>query len=172
MTKEKTTTIDTKLKLNNVKVIFANLVDEGFGTSITIDVTNPEIQEKITKWVKDNNIGKSPNAGIPNFKKYQPEDADEVVQYSFKLNMPVEGKKTVPTKFVGVNGLAVKDLGYGAEISLIANAFLVDNKFMKGTTSSLQAVLITKKGESGGEEAVKELLEDFGGDVEVDGLDF
>ena len=143
----------TKLKLNDVKVIFVSLVDEGFGTSITIDATNPEIKSAIEGWVKDNNIGKGDKAGVPNFKTYEPDDADPVVQYSFKFNDY--------TRWNGVDGLTKDDLGYGATISLIANAFLVDNKFMKGVSASLQNVLITKKGESSTSGGDSELLNDF-----------
>lgn len=164
MTKE----INTKLKLSNVKVIFANFEDEGFGTNITIDATRPEVREAITKWVKENNIGKGDKAGIPNFKEYKADDADPITQFSFKHNQY--------TKFAAINGTFKKeDLGYGAEISLIANAFLVDNKFMKGTSSSLQAVLLTKPTESVSEDALKELMSDMGIEEvarEDEGLDF
>lgn len=152
----------TKIKLTNLKVIFANFKDEGFGTNITIDATNPEVQEAIKKWVKDNNIGKGDKAGIANFKEYTPEDADTIIQYTFKINIPKEGSKSEPTKFVAVNSEFKEGmLGYGAEISLIAKAFLVDNKFMKGTSSALLAVKVIKPKTSGSDDALKELEDDL-----------
>ena len=156
MKNEKTIKLDetkTKLKLNDVKVIFASLVDEGFGTSVTIDATNPTIKNAISEWVVNNNIGKGDKAGVPNFKEYKPEDSDAVIQFTFKFNDF--------TRWNGVDGLTKNDLGYGATVSLIANAFLVDNKFMKGVSASLQNVLITKKGETSTSGGDTELLNDF-----------
>jgi hypothetical protein len=144
----------TKIKLTNVKIIFANFKDEGFGTNITIDATNPEVQEAIKKWVKDNNIGKGDKAGVANFKEYKSEDADTIIQYTFKHNKY--------TKFIATNAEFNEDmLGYGAEISLIANSFPVDNKFMKGNSSALLAVKVIKPKTSGADDAVKELEGDL-----------
>src|SRR5690606_40002620 len=120
-----------KIYLKNVKVIFANLKDEGFGRSITIDCTEPEIGEAIEAWVVANKIGKAPNTGVPNFKTYE-----DTIQYAFKINDS--------TKFVYADGLGEADLGYRAEVSLAANAFDYDNKFGKGTSSSLSAVVVHK----------------------------
>ena len=47
----------TKITLKGVKVIFANLVDDGFGKSITIDATDKDTHDKIAAWVRANNIG-------------------------------------------------------------------------------------------------------------------
>lgn len=143
----------TKIKLTKVKVIFANFVDEGFGTNITIDATNPEVQEQIKNWVKVNNIGKAEKAGIANLKEYKGEDSDPVIQYTFKHNQY--------TKFIAVNAEFNQDmLGFGAEISLIANSFPVDNKFMKGNSSALLAVKVITPKTSGADDAVKELEND------------
>ena len=60
----------SKLKLQNVKVIFYNDVDEGYGTSITIDATKPEIKKQIEDWYKENNIGKD-EPGVAKFKEYK-----------------------------------------------------------------------------------------------------
>lgn len=144
----------TKLKLTNVTVIFANFVDEGFGTNITIDATNPEVQEAIRTWVKNNNIGKGDKAGVANFKEYKSDDADTVIQYTFKHNKI--------TKFAAVNTeFKPEMLGFGAKISLSANAFPVDNKFMKGTSSALLAVKVISPKTSGAEDALKDLMDDL-----------
>ena len=141
-----------KLKLQNCSVIFYNGVDEGFGTSITINATSPEIKDKISKWVKKNNIGK--NAGIPNFKEYQSEDNEDVtIQYSFKI--------TDFTKFLGINDLVREDLGYGSIIDLIANPFAYKNKFGEGISASLSAVLIKEKGKTGADSDLQSLLDDM-----------
>lgn len=146
--------MNDKIKLNSVKVVFANMKDEGFGRSITIDATNPETQKTIEEWVKDNNIGKADNAGKANFKEYEPEVGDKVIQYSFKINDY--------TKIVGVNGLVSDDLGYGAVVSIMAQAFQYDNKFGKGTSASLTAVVITASVRTSSDDDVDELLSEAG----------
>ena len=142
-----------KLKLQNCKVIFANLTDEGFGTSITIDASEGSIRTKISDWVKVNNIGKE-TPGVAKFKEYTPEDSEVVtIQYSFKINDF--------TKFMGLEGLSKDDLGYGAVIDLVANPFPYDNKFGKGISSSLSAVLIKEKGKTGSDADMEDLLSDI-----------
>ena len=145
---------ETKLKLSNVKVIFANFKDEGFGTSITIDATEPEVKKSIEAWVKKNNIGKGEKAGIANLKEYTPEDGKATTQYAFKINSY--------TKFASKEGEWNNDLcGFGSTISLVANAFEVDNKFMKGVSSCLQAVVLVKEKETAGQDSLNELLEEI-----------
>lgn len=141
-----------KIKLNNVKVIFANIKDDGFGRSLTIDATDTGVQKEIEDWVKANNIGKVP--GKVNFREYQPEEGDKVIQYAFKINDY--------TKFIGVGGLTEDNLGYGAEVSLIAQAFQYDNKFGKGTSASLSAVLIHKGIRTSADDDIDELLSEAG----------
>lgn len=143
---------DTKLKLKNVKVVFFNPTDEGFGTSITIDCTNPEVKKQIEEWVKDNNIGKD-NPGVANFKEYTPENGDTTLQFAFKINEY--------TKYAGVNGLGKDDIGYGATIDLIAQAYQYSNKFTKGETrtgQSVSAIVVRSGATTGGEADLNELL--------------
>lgn len=142
-----------KLKLQNVKVIFFNSTDEGFGTSITIDATDETVKEKISNWVKTNNIGKE-TPGVAKFKKYSPEESDEVtIQYNFRINDK--------TKYMGVDGLTKEDLGFGAVIDLIASPFVYKNKFGEGVSASLSAVLVKEKGKTGADSDLQELLNDM-----------
>jgi len=150
-------TVLEKLKLQNLKVIFANLTDEGFGTSITVDVTDEEVKTKIANWVKANKIGKE-TPGVAKFKEYTPEESEETtIQYAFKINDF--------TKFQGLDGLTKESLSYGAVIDLVANPFPYDNKFGKGVSSSLSAVLIKEKGKTGSDSDMEDLLSEF----EIDG---
>ena len=122
---------DTKIiELFDVKVIFADLEDRGFGRNIVIDVTDPELQAKISAWVKDNNI----NGGEAKFKDYTTKDGEATKQYTFKLSNY--------TEFGGDNNLNEKSLGYGAVINLAASAYDYDNKFGKGTSASLRAIYV------------------------------
>lgn len=141
----------TKIVLRDVKVIFANLTDEGYGTSITIDATDEKVRKDITNWVAENKIGKD-NPGVANFKEYTPEDSDEVVyQFSFKINDN--------TKYKGINETLTKEnLGFGAVVDLAVNAFYFDNKFGKGVSQSVSAVLI-KVGSVSSADADMEALE-------------
>lgn len=164
---------NTKLKLQKVKVIFYNAVDEGFGTSITIDATDETVRKQITDWVKENNIGKD-NPGVANFKEYTNEKSGETtVQYAFRINEH--------TKYAGLNGLSENDLGYGAVIDLIANAFTYNNKFTAGKDrvgQSVSAIVIRSGASSGGDADLAELLGDLGDDeaeeqeTKVDGVPF
>lgn len=136
-----------KITLENVEIVFANLVDEGFGKSITINATDDKVKKAITKWVEENKIGKGPAAGKPNFKEYEGK-----LQYSFKINDY--------TQFAGLNGLTKDDLGYGAKVSLIAKSFTYDNKFGKGTSGALSAVVVKERAKTGADADLAELLGD------------
>ena len=118
------------IQLFDVKVIFADLEDRGFGRNIVIDATDKAVQKAITAWVKDNNI----NGGEAKFKDYTTKDGEETKQYTFKLSKY--------TQFGGNGNLDEKSLGYGAIVNLMAAAYDYDNKFGKGTSAALRAVFI------------------------------
>lgn len=144
---------DTKIKLTNARVIFFNPEDEGFGCSVTIDCTAPEVEKQIVDWVKANNIGKQ-NPGVANIKEYTPEGGETTRQFQFKLNER--------TQYAGVNGLTKDDIGYGARIDLIANAFEYSNKFGKGTSQSVSAIVVRSGSNTGAAADLAELLGDAG----------
>ena len=118
------------IQLFDVKVIFADLEDRGYGRNIVIDVTDPETQKAISEWVKENNI----NGGEAKFKEYTTKDGEETKQYTFKLSNY--------TQFGGKDNLDEKALGYGAIINLLASAYDYNNKFGKGTSAALRAVYV------------------------------
>lgn len=118
------------IQLFNVKVIFADLEDRGFGRNIVIDATDQATQDAISMWVKENNI----NGGVARFKDYTTKDGEATKQYTFKLSQY--------TEFSGKDNLNEKSLGYGAIINLYAQAYDYDNKFGKGTSASLRAVYV------------------------------
>lgn len=136
-----------KITLRGAEVVFANLVDDGFGKSITVNATDPATKKAITDWVERNNIGKGDKAGKPNFKEYEGK-----LQYAFKINDY--------TRFAGLNGLTEKDLGFGAKVSLTAIAFDYDNKFGKGTSGSLSAVLVEARASTSADDDLQELMGD------------
>ena len=118
------------IQLFDVKVIFADLEDRGFGRNIVIDATDEATQAAISIWCKDNAI----NGGVAKFKDYTTKDGVATKQYTFKLSNY--------TQFGGKDNLDEKALGYGAIINLLASAYDYDNKFGKGTSASLRAVYV------------------------------
>jgi hypothetical protein len=138
-----------KLKLKNVEVVFANLEDEGFGRSLTIKVTG-ENETMINKFFKVNQIGneKSKVIGEPNYKEYE-----GTKQLGIRINDN--------TKFAGLNGLDKIDLGFGARIDCIVNAFEYNNKFTRGATfvgTSISAVVILSGRRTGADADLNDLL--------------
>lgn len=144
---------DTKIKLTGVKVIFYSPEDEGFGTSITIDCTPPEVEKQIVDWVKKNNIGKQ-NPGVANIKEYTNDSGETTRQFQFKINDK--------TQYAGVNGLTKDDIGYGAVVDLIANSFSYSNKFGSGVSQSVSAIVVRSGSNTGGAADLAELLGDAG----------
>lgn len=118
------------LQLFDIKVIFADLEDRGFGRNIVIDATDAKVQEQIKEWVKENNI----NGGDAKFKDYTDKEGKTTKQYTFKLSQY--------TEFGGADNLNEKAIGYGAIVNLLASAYDYDNKFGKGTSASLRAVYV------------------------------
>ena len=138
-----------KLKLKNVEVVFANLEDEGFGRSLTIKVTS-ENEKAINDFFKVNQIGneKSKVIGEPNYKEYE-----GTKQLGIRFNDN--------TRFAGINGLDQIDLGFGARIDCIVNAFEYNNKFTRGATyvgASLSAVVVLSGRRTGADADLNDLL--------------
>ena len=150
-----------KIKVVNAEVIFANLTDEGFGTSLTIKLT-PEIEKQITEFWKANNIGNEKTViGEPNIKEYE-----GTRQLSLKINEH--------TKFAGIKGLTTDNLGFGAKINFFLNAFEYSNKFTKGKTyvgASISAVVILEGRRTGADADLSDLLNDLGDVEDVAGSD-
>lgn len=148
-----------KLKLSGAKVVFYTGPEDEkaaeFGTSITIALT-PEHKKTIEEFCKTNNVGKNGDdkRGVANIKQYTNEETGETTdQYTLKFNEH--------TQFAGLNGLGQKDLGYGAEVNVIANAYDY-TKFGGGTAVSASAVVVTKGAASSNDADLEELLDDLG----------
>lgn len=136
-------TDSSTLILKDVKVLFANFEDKGYGRSITIDASDKAVQDAITKWVSDNKIGlivKGRNAneatydGKPKFTDY-----NGTIQYSFKL-----AKEDNPAFKTEIEGKTLKDVRYTAHINLVARAFYYDNNFGSGVSQVIDAICLVK----------------------------
>lgn len=122
-----------ELTLMHVNVIFTELKDKGFGRSITIDVTDPDLQTKVNEWAEKNNV----NGGKAKIKEYtNPKTGEVTKQYQLRLSDY--------THIAGKDGYTEADLGYGAVINLTAKPFAYDNKFGKGISASLQGIFIVE----------------------------
>lgn len=148
-----------KLKLTGAKVVFYTGPEDEkakeFGTSITIALT-PEQKKQIVEFCKTNNVGKNgdANRGVANIKQYtNDETGDTTDQYTLKFNEH--------TQFAGLNGLGQNNLGYGAEVNVIANAYDY-TKFGGGTAVSASAIVVTKGAASSNDADLEELLDDLG----------
>lgn len=148
-----------KIKLSGAKVVFYTSPEDEkaaeYGTSITIAVT-PEQKKQIQAFCKENNVGKNgdPNRGVANIKEYTNEETGVTTeQFTIKFNEH--------TKFAGINGLSQSDLGYGAEVNVIANAYDY-TKFGGGTAISASAIVVTKGSASSNDADLEELLDDLG----------
>lgn len=157
-----------KIKLSG-KVIFYSGPDdpkaEEFGTSITLALDNKN-QEAIKEFCKTNNVGKNsdPNRGTANLKTYTNDKTGETtIQYTVKFNDH--------TQFGGLNGLGQNDIGYGAEVYLIAKAYEY-NKFGGGTAISATAVFVTKAAANNNDADLAELMSDLGDAAEETDVPF
>ena len=147
-----------RIKLENAEIIFANLEDKGFGTSLTIKVTD-EIEKQLTGFWKENKIGNDKTViGVPNFKEYE-----GTKQISLKINDS--------TKSAGVNGLTSDSLGFGARVNLFLNCFEYNNKFTKGKTyygASVSAYVILSGKKTGSDADLSDLLSEIKPDFLAD----
>lgn len=121
--------MSTELTLKHVNVIFSELADKGFGRSITIDATDPEIEKAIVDWSNEEGVK-------PRMKDYTNKDGKTVKQYTIKL--------TEYTQIDGKDGLGEKELGYGAIVNVIVRSFEYQNKFGTGKSSSAAGIFVVE----------------------------
>ena len=122
--------METKeLILTHANVIFSELADKGFGRSITIDVTDPEVQAQIVDWAETNDIK-------PKFKDYTNKDGKTTKQFTIKLSEY--------TQIDGKDGLGEKNLGYGAIVNVVVRAFKYKNKFGECKSCSASGIFIVE----------------------------
>ena len=133
-----------KLILKGAKVLFIEINDKDFGSSITIDVTNPEVRSKIESYYASEGIS-------PKFKDYTNKTTGEVTkQYSIKLATFVKIQDESGNEYTldEVEGkLAQIKLAFGAEVNLAIRSYEYDNKFGQGKSASVSALKVVKGAE-------------------------
>ena len=121
---------EKEIVLRHVKILFAEIVDKGYGKSITIDATEPTVKSEIEEWANANGINAK-------FKEYTNKDGVTTLQYQFKFS-----------KFIKIAGKDASwnetNLGYGAVVNLFAESYEYDNKFGKGKTASVSNIYIVE----------------------------
>lgn len=154
-----------KLKLSNCKVLFYNAPGsedaKKYGQTFTIDLSE-EQREYIRDFWKTNNVGKSsnPNRGTANIKEYtNPKTGETTHQLTLKY--------TDKTQWAGKDGLCQDDMGFGAVINLIGNAYDYTD-YSGGTAVGISAVVLTKGATKGTESALDELMSDIGEEITED----
>ncbi|MBR2841345.1 hypothetical protein IKE80_00970 [Candidatus Saccharibacteria bacterium] len=153
----------SNLKLKNAVVIFWNKGKDGFKPSLVVDADDPNDRAKISKWVKENRIGKGEQAGKPYFSTHTSDDGVKHFRYLFRIT-----KKTV---FRGLNGLGEADLGYGARVSLIAGTYKY-SQFGGGIGQSLLAVKVLEPARNGNDEYADELMNEHDDEDDIELEDF
>lgn len=116
-----------ELILKHVNVLFVELDDKNkYGTSITIDATEPTVRDQIIKWCKENKLSE------PKFKEYTNEKTKvTTIQYSMKL-----------AKYVDISDEDA--LGYGSVVNILARAYDYENTFGKGTSKSVTNIFVVE----------------------------
>lgn len=157
----------TRLMLKNVFLAYKNEANEKdgkkFSRSLTVEVNEPEI-EKITKWVKDNNIGSGDKAGVPQVGTRTLDSGDSVNYFYFWPN-----KDTRYTDSNGAEELSFEELTEGSTISLVARAEAYDytgkdGVRRKGVAHRLTSVVVVKATPDVVCEDTKDLLDELAAD--------
>ena len=144
--------MENKLILKGVKVLFVEINEPDFGSSITIDATDESIRQQIEAF---NNA-----QGLKTrFKEYVGKDGKSTMQYSVRLAKFVSVQDEAGNTYDGLDAVepVAKQIKFtfGSEINLAVKAYEYDNKFGKGKSASVSAIRIVKGAE------VKNVMDDL-----------
>lgn len=133
-----------KLVLKDVKVLFVEINDKDFGSSITIDVTDETVRSSIETYFNGESLK-------PKFKDYTNKKTGEITkQFSVKLASFVKIQDETGNEYE-LDDIEKKlsqiKLAYGAIVNLAIRPYDYDNKFGKGRSASVSALKITKGAE-------------------------
>lgn len=131
------------LAIKNVKVLFVHFNDPKFGSSITVDVTDPEVLKSIEDFYATNNI----NGGKAKIKEYEGTKQATFKLAKFLSLMPADSTEVIE----GLDEIAKvylnKKLAHGAEVSFMLKTYDYSNTFGTGTTTTVTAMAIKKPAE-------------------------
>lgn len=131
----------SKLILKNVKLLFIEINDKDFGSSITLDVTDDAVRKQIEDFYASEGLQ-------PKFKDYTNKKSGEVTkQYSIKLAtfVKIQDEEGIEYDLDTIEGKTREaKLAFGAELNVVIRPYNYDNKFGKGKSVSISAVKIVK----------------------------
>lgn len=133
-----------KLIVKNAKVLFVEIKDKDFGSSITIDVTDDAIRQPIEDYYNAEGLK-------PKFKDYTNKETGAITkQYSVKLASFVKVQDEAGNEYtldeVETKQSSIK-LVFGSIVNLAIRSYEYDNKFGKGKSASVSAIKIVKGSE-------------------------
>lgn len=133
--------MENKLILKDVKLLFVEIKDKDFGSSITIDVTEDNLRKAIEEYYKAEGI-------TPKFKDYTNKETGVTTkQYSVKLASFVTVLDEAGAEY-DLDALETKardiKFTFGSHVNVAIRAYEYDNKFGKGKSASATAVKIVK----------------------------
>lgn len=133
-----------KLILKGAKVLFIEINDKDFGSSITLDVTDGEMRSAIETYFAGEGL-------VPKFKEYTNKNTGEVTkQFSIKLASFVKVQDEAGNEY-SLDEVEKKihdiKLAFGAIVNVAIRSYDYDNKFGKGKSASVSALKITKGAE-------------------------
>lgn len=136
--------MENKLILKDVKLLFVEIKDKDFGSSITIDVTDDTVRKSIEDYYKAEGI-------TPKFKDYTNKETGVVTkQYSVKIasfaSIQDEKGNEYSLDDAETKAREIKFV-FGSLANIAVRAYEYDNKFGKGKSASATAIKITKGAE-------------------------
>lgn len=131
--------MEEKMIIEGVKLLFIEVKDKDFGSSIVVDATDEGVQTKIEEYC-------AANGYIPKFKEFE-KDGKKTLQFSVKLSQYVKVQDEEGNEWtlddIEKNRRSIK-LGFGAIISFVASTYKYNNKFGEGVSLAVSAIKIKK----------------------------
>ena len=134
---------NNKLVIKGVKLLFIEVKDKDFGSSIVIDATEPTIKKTIEDYCAAISYS-------PKFKDYAQKDGSTTTQFAVKISKYIRVQDQDGNDY-DLDGLETNlrniKLAYGATISFVASPYNYKNKFGEGTSLAVSAIKVEKGAE-------------------------
>lgn len=131
--------MEEKMIIEGVKLLFIEVKDKDFGSSIVVDATDEGVQTKIEEYC-------AANGYTPKFKEFE-KDGKKTLQFAVKLSQYVKVQDEEGNEWtlddIEKNRRSIK-LGFGAIISFVASTYKYSNKFGEGVSLAVSAIKIKK----------------------------
>ena len=130
--------MEEKMIIEDVKLLFIEVKDKDFGSSIVVDASDEAVRAKIEEYC-------SAKGYTPKFKNYTQKDGSITTQFSVKLSQFIKVQDEAGNEYdldeLEKNLRATK-LGFGAIISFVANTYNYKNKFGEGVSLAVSAIKV------------------------------